>query len=276
MSWLSAVVLGLVQGIAEFLPISSSGHLAIAEHLLNMQGASEVPPFYDVLLHLGTLVAVFVAYWGEIRDMIVEFFAGIGDLIHHTTPKTVPPARRMVLLVIAGTLPLFAMVPVRRFFEGLGDNMYFIGGALLFTGVLLFLSDRVRRGRKTETSARLSDALIVGLGQAVALCPGVSRSGMTITMGCFVGFERRFAVRFSFILSIPAILGANILSLKDALDAGVDWSALPVYLAGVAVAAVTGYACIRLLRMIADRGRFGAFAYYCWAIGALVLILTIV
>lgn len=276
MSWLSAVVLGLVQGIAEFLPISSSGHLAIAEHLLNMQGASEVPPFYDVLLHLGTLVAVFVAYWGEIRDMIVEFFAGIGDLIHHTTPKTVPPARRMVLLVIVGTLPLFAMVPVRRFFEGLGDNMYFIGGALLFTGVLLFLSDRVRRGRKTETSARLSDALIVGLGQAVALCPGVSRSGMTITMGCFVGFERRFAVRFSFILSIPAILGANILSLKDALDAGVDWSALPVYLAGVAVAAVTGYACIRLLRMIADRGRFGAFAYYCWAVGALVLILTIV
>lgn len=276
MSWLSAVVLGLVQGIAEFLPISSSGHLAIAEHLLNMQGASEVPPFYDVLLHLGTLVAVFVAYWGEIRDMIVEFFAGIGDLIHHTTPKTVPPARRMVLLVIVGTLPLFAMVPVRRFFEGLGDNMYFIGGALLFTGVLLFLSDRVRRGRKTETSARLSDALIVGLGQAVALCPGVSRSGMTITMGCFVGFERRFAVRFSFILSIPAILGANILSLKDALDAGVDWSALPVYLAGVAVAAVTGYACIRLLRMIADRGCFGAFAYYCWAVGALVLILTIV
>lgn len=276
MSWLSAVVLGLVQGIAEFLPISSSGHLAIAEHLLNMQGASEVPPFYDVLLHLGTLVAVFVAYWGEIRDMIVEFFAGIGDLIHHTTPKTVPPARRMILLVIVGTLPLFAMVPVRRFFEGLGDNMYFIGGALLFTGVLLFLSDRVRRGRKTETSARLSDALIVGLGQAVALCPGVSRSGMTITMGCFVGFERRFAVRFSFILSIPAILGANILSLKDALDAGVDWSALPVYLAGVAVAAVTGYACIRLLRMIADRGRFGAFAYYCWAVGALVLILTIV
>ena len=276
MSLFHSILLGLIQGVAEFLPISSSGHLAIAEQLLGVEGASEIPGFFDVLLHLGTLVAVFVAYWPEIRDMILEFFRGIGDLIHHTTPKTVPPARRMVLLVIVGTLPLFAMVPVRHFFEGLGDNMYFIGGALLFTGVLLFLSDRVRRGRKTETSARLSDALIVGLGQAVALCPGVSRSGMTITMGCFVGFERRFAVRFSFILSIPAILGANILSLKDALDAGVDWSALPVYLAGAAVAAVTGYACIRLLRMIADRGRFGAFAYYCWAVGALVLILTIV
>lgn len=276
MSWLSAVVLGLVQGIAEFLPISSSGHLAIAEHLLNLQGASEIPPFYDVLLHLGTLVAVFAAYWDEIRDMIVELFVGIGDLIHHTTPKAVPPARRMILLVIVGTLPLFAMVPFRHFFEGLGDNMYFIGGALIFTGLLLFLSDRVRRGRKTEKTARLIDALAVGVGQAVALCPGVSRSGMTITVGCFVGFERKFAVRFSFILSIPAILGANILSIKDAVGAGIDWSEMPMYLIGVAVAAATGYLCIRLLRMIADRGRFGAFAYYCWIVGALVLIFTII
>lgn len=276
MTWLSAVLLGLVQGIAEFLPISSSGHLAIAEHMLNMQGASEIPEFYDVLLHLGTLVAVFVAYWDEIREMILEFFAGVSDLIHHTTPRSVPPARRMILLVIVGTLPLFAMVPVRDFFEGLGGNMYFIGGALLFTGCLLFVSDRVRRGSKTEKTARLSDALIVGLGQAVALCPGVSRSGMTITMGCFTGFERKFAVRFSFILSIPAILGANVLSLKDALDAGIDWASAPQYLAGVVVSAVTGYLCIRLLKLIAARGRFGAFAYYCWAVGALVLLFTIV
>ena len=274
MTWFSAVIMGLVQGVAEFLPISSSGHLAIAEHLLNMQGASEIPPFYDVLLHLGTLVAVFVAYWGDIRDMIVEFFAGIGDLIHHTTPKVVPPARRMILLVIIGTLPLFVMVPFRHFFEGLGDDLYFIGGALIFTGCLLFVSDRVRRGRKTEKSAKLTDALIVGIGQAVALCPGVSRSGMTITTGCFTGFERKFAVRFSFILSIPAVLGANILTLADALDAGVNWAETPMYLAGVVVAAVTGYLCIRLLKMIADRGRFGAFAYYCWAAGALVLVLT--
>ena len=125
MTWLSAIIMGLVQGIAEFLPISSSGHLAIAEHLLNMQGASEIPQFYDVLLHLGTLVAVFIAYWDEIYDMIVEFFAGVGDLVHHTTPRVVPPARRMILLVIVGTLPLFVMVPFRRFFEGLRDNMYF-------------------------------------------------------------------------------------------------------------------------------------------------------
>ncbi len=276
MSILSAVLLGLVQGVTEFLPISSSGHLAIAEHLLNMQGASDVPEFFDVLLHLGTLVAVFVAYWGDIREMIVEFFAGIGDLARHSTPNPVPPARRLILMIVVGTLPLFAMVPFRRFFTGLGDNMYFIGGALIFTGLLLFLSDRTRRGRKTEKTATMLDALLVGIGQAVALCPGVSRSGMTITTGCFAGFERKFAVRFAFLLSIPAVLGANILTLKDALDAGIDFSSVPVYLVGVAVAAVSGYACIRLLRYVADKGRFGAFAYYCWAAGALTLVLTVV
>ena len=275
MTWLSAIIMGLVQGIAEFLPISSSGHLAIAEHLLNMQGASEIPQFYDVLLHLGTLVAVFIAYWDEIYDMIVEFFAGVGDLVHHTTPRVVPPARRMILLVIVGTLPLFVMVPFRHFFEGLSDNMYFIGGALLFTGVLLFVSDRVRRGGKTEKTATLLDALLVGIGQAVALCPGISRSGMTITAGCFTGFERKFAVRFAFLLSIPAVLGANILTLKDAFEAGIDFSSVPVYLVGVVVAAVSGYASIRLLRYVADKGRFGAFAYYCWAAGVLTLVLTI-
>ena len=275
MSYLTAVLLGLVQGVAEFLPISSSGHLAIAEQLLNLQGASNVPEFFDVLLHLGTLVAVFIAYWDDIRDMIVELFAGIGDLAHHSTPNPVPPARRLILLIIVGTLPLFVMVPFRHFFSSLGDNMYFIGGALIFTGILLFVSDRVHHGRKTEKTATLLDALLVGIGQAIALCPGISRSGMTITTGCFAGFERKFAVRFAFLLSIPAVIGANILSLKDAIDAGIDWASVPAYLVGVAVAAVSGYACIRLLRYIADKGRFGAFAYYCWAVGALTLALTI-
>ena len=167
------------------------------------------------------------------------------------------------------------MVPFRRFFTELSDNMYFIGGALIVTGILLFASDRVRHGRKTEKTATLLDALLVGIGQAIALCPGISRSGMTITTGCFVGFERRLAVRFSFLLSIPAVLGANILTLKDAIDTGIDFSSVPVYLVGVVVAAVSGYASIRLLRYVADKGRFGAFAYYCWAAGVLTLVLTI-
>lgn len=275
MTLLSSVLLGLIQGIAEFLPISSSGHLAIAEHLLNMSGASEVPPFFDVLLHLGTLMAVFVAYWGDIYDMVVEFFCGVRDLARRSTPVPVPPARRMILLIIVGTLPLFVILPIKDLVEGLGDNMYFVGGALLVTGCLLFASDRVRKGRKSERTATLLDVLLVGVAQAVATCPGISRSGTTITAGCFLGFERKFAVRYSFLMSIPAILGANILSIGDALET-VVWSEVPVYLAGVLVSAVVGYACIRLLRMIAEKGKFGFFAYYCWGVGILTIILNII
>ena len=147
MSLLSSVILGLIQGIAEFLPISSSGHLAIAEHLLGMKGL-EVPEFFDVLLHLGTLLAVFAAYWEDIRDMVLEFFAGVGDLVHHSTPNPVPPARRLILLIIVGTLPLLLVLPVRELVEkesfsshggrvtrveraALGNDAGIIGAALL-------------------------------------------------------------------------------------------------------------------------------------------------
>lgn len=275
MTILHSMLLGLIQGVAEFLPISSSGHLAIAEHLLGMSGATEIPEFFDVLLHLGTLIAVFAAYWEDIREIVVEFFCGIRDLTRHSTPTPVPPARRMILLIIVGTLPLFVVLPIKDLVEGLADNMYFVGGALIVTGFLLFASDRVRKGRKTERSATMLDVLLVGVAQAVATCPGISRSGTTITAGCFVGFERKFAVRYSFLMSIPAILGANILALKDALESDIVMADVPVYLIGVVVSAVVGYLCIRLLRMIAEKGKFGFFAYYCWAAGLVTLVLTV-
>ena len=275
MSLLSAIFLGLVQGITEFLPISSSGHLAIAQQLLNSSVGAEVPGFFDVLLHLGTLFAVFAAYWEDIKDMVVELFCGVRDLARHSTPTPVPPARRMILLIIVATLPLFVIVPFEDRIEALSGNLYFVALALIATGFLLFISDRVPKGRKTAKNATLKDAIAVGIGQAIATCPGISRSGTTITVGCLVGYERSFAVRFSFLMSIPAILGANILSLKDAMET-VIWADLPVYLVGVVVAAASGYACIRLLKMIAAKGKFGAFAYYCWAVGLVTLILTFV
>ena len=156
MNVFSSFLLGLVQGVAEFLPISSSGHLAIAQNLLHID--AEVPEFFDVLLHLGTLGAVFVAYWQDIKDMIAEFFRGIGDLAHRSTPKPLPPARRLILLIILGTLPLFAVLPIKDKVLGLSNNMLFIGGALVVTGFLLFASDRVKKGRKNERTASLLDA----------------------------------------------------------------------------------------------------------------------
>ena len=275
MHLLNAFLLGIVQGVAEFLPISSSGHLSIAQNLLNLgvEGTDDV--FFDVLLHLGTLVAVFAAYWEDIRDMILEFFRMIGDVAHGTVPRSVPPARRLILLIIVGTLPLFVILPFRHMVEALYSNTFFVGGALLVTGLLLFACDRIRKGRKTEKSATLLDVLVVGVGQAIATCPGISRSGMTISMGCFRGMERRFAVRFAFLLSIPAVLGANILQIGDVVETGIDVKLLPAYLLGVAAAAVSGYLSIRLVRMVASEGRFGIFAYYCWAAGAVTIALSI-
>ena len=272
MTYLSSFLLGLVQGLAEFLPISSSGHLSIAQNLLGLN--TEIPEFFDVLLHLGTLVAVFVAYWRDICDMVAELIHGVGDLVHGTTPRQVPPARRLILLIIVGTLPLFILLPIHKQVQALSNNMVFIGAALVVTGFLLFACDLVRKGKKTERTATIADVLVVGLGQAIATMPGISRSGMTIATGCVMGFERKFAVRFSFLLSIPAVLGANILSLKDALDTGIIWAEVPMYVVGVVTAAVVGYACIRLLRLVAEKGRFGAFAYYCWAVGLLTLLLN--
>ena len=163
MSLLSSILLGLIQGLAEFLPISSSGHLAIAEHFLGQAGVPATPDFFDVLLHLGTLVAVFAAYWQDIRDMIVELIDGVRDLVRGTTPNPIPPARRMILLIIVGTLPLFVVLPVKDLVEGLSGNIYFVAGALIVTGFLLFASDRVKKGRKTERSAKLLDVLLVGI-----------------------------------------------------------------------------------------------------------------
>ena len=274
MSLLNALILGIIQGVTEFLPISSSGHLSIAQNLFGLEIEGSGDMFFEVLLHLGTLAAVFVVYWSDIKEMVLEFFRTIGDIRRGGMPNPIPPARRLILLIIVGTLPLFLVLPIQDFVEGLSGSTYVVGAALLVTGALLFVSDRARRGKKTERSATLADVLLIGVGQAVATCPGLSRSGTTISIGCFMGLDRKFAVRFAFLLSIPAVLGANILKIADVAQAGVDPAMLPAYLLGVAAAAVSGYLSIRLVHLITDKGKFGAFAYYCWAAGAATIVLT--
>lgn len=276
MTYLSAILLGLIQGVAEFLPISSSGHLAFFQEVVAILDAGDESMFFDVLLHLGTLAAVFVAYWAEIKALVLEFFTMIGV---RKLPKGQKPdrlSRRMILFIILATLPLFLILPVKDRVEGLYQNPIFIGCAFLGTGLILFLSDRLSRGSKTIKNASILDVLLVGCGQALATVPGISRSGTTISVGLARGFSREFAVKFSFLMSIPAVLGANILSLIDAVQEGIDWSLMPVYLVGVAVAAVSGYLAIRLLKYISQKGSFGGFCYYCWGIGLVTLILSLV
>lgn len=268
-----ALLLGLIQALTEFLPVSSSGHLSILQNLFGIKSVGEVDVLFDVMLHFGTLISVAVMYRHDIRDMI-RAFAGLLRRGPDAPPKT-PRERgsaRLILLVLAATLPLLAVLPLRKYIESLYGSLTFVGAALIVTGLVLFVSGRLEKGEKDESSATVLDALLVGCLQAAATAPGISRSGMTVSCGLLRGFDRSFAVRFSFILSIPAVLGANALSLAGALRDGIDASMLPIYLAGVAAAAVIGCFAIKLVRLLAERGRFGRFAWYCWAVGAAVLI----
>ena len=267
MTYLLSILMGIIQGVAEFLPISSSGHLALFQTFFGMENVEEKYMFFTVLLHFGTLVSVCVVYWRDIAEMIREFFLGIAALAGKDNGAPPPPARRMVMLIIIGTLPLFVMVFLRDAVNRLSSNSIMVSCALLVTGFVLFFSDRMAKGRKTARNATITDALIVGCGQALAVIPGLSRSGTTISVGMLRGFDRSFAVRYSFLLSLPAILGANVLEIKDAVEVGINVEELPMYIVGVVIAAVVGYFSIRLVKSLSDKGKFGKFAYYCWAVG---------
>ena len=268
MTYFMSILMGIIQGVAEFLPISSSGHLALFQTFFGMENMEEKYMFFTVLLHFGTLISVCMVYWRDIVDMIREFFLGIAALAgRKDTGVAPPPARRMVMLIIIATVPLFVMVFLQDAVNQLFSNSIMVSCALLATGFILFFSDRMARGHKTAKTATVADALIVGCGQALAVIPGLSRSGTTISVGMMRGFDRAFAVRFSFLMSLPAVLGANVLEIKDALASNFPIEELPMYLVGVAVSAVVGYFAIRLVKSLSDKGKFGKFAYYCWAVG---------
>ena len=243
MTYWSAILLGIIQGLAEFLPISSSGHLAILQNFLRI-GDLENQMLFDVLLHLGTLGAVILAYHTELRGLCREGLAMLHIKKLRRGVKPDLPRRRLLLFLIAATLPLIPAALLNDWLDPLFYNTFFIGFALIVTGFLLLAADRFGHGNKTEKAMTLSDAMVIGLAQMIAVVPGLSRSGTTISAGLLRGFDRTFAVRFSFFLSIPAVLGANLLSLIKAISAGIDWAEVPMYLCGVAAAFVFGYLAI--------------------------------
>ena len=275
MTYWNAALLGLVQGLAEFLPISSSGHLAVLQNFLAI-GDMENHMLFDVLMHLGTLAAVVLAFWKDVREAAKEL---LRMLRLRKMPRGMKPnrrERRLISFLIIATLPLIPAVFLSNLVESLYGNTFFIGFAFIMTGFLLFAADRMGHGNKDERSANVSDAVVVGLAQMIAVVPGLSRSGTTISAGMLRGFDRNFAVKFSFLLSIPAVVGANIVSLVKAISNGVTWSLVPVYLVGVAASFVSGYFAIYFLRLVVQRGKFGGFCYYCWGAGLVTLLLSLI
>ena len=271
--WYS-VLMGLLQGATEFLPVSSSAHLCLLQALLPAGPAGEERLLLDVLLHLATLAAVCAAFRQDLLGMLLELgrilsrpfrWAGKGR-------PSDPEARKLLLLLVLGALPMVLALPFHERVERLCRSLPFIGLALLGTGCLLYLGDRLPRGSRGLREAKAGDAVLVGLMQALAVLPGLSRSGSTVTGGLARGFSRSFAVKYSFLLSLPAILGASLLKTGEALRAGIDPRFFPVCALGMLAALLSGCLSIRIVRILTHRGTFGRFRYYCWGLGLLALL----
>ena len=270
-----AIILGLVQGIAEFLPISSSGHLSIIQNLFNIQSAEEDHMLFNVLLHFATLISVCIFYWSDVREML-QAAVGIVSPDRTKERKKKNPAGRLIIMIVAATIPLVFVMPIKSQLEKLNTSTSFIGIALILTGFMLFVSDKMAVGSKTSKNMKIRDGLIIGICQAVAVIPGLSRSGTTITAGIATGLDREFAVKFSFLISIPAVLGATLLEIIDLFSVGIDIKLIPVYLVGMLVAGFVGYLSISIVKYIGKSGKFGRFAYYCWVVGVLTIILSLI
>lgn len=284
MELLKAIILGLIQGIAEFLPISSSGHLAIFKNVLGFD--TDTGLLFDVLLHLGTLAAVFVVFYKDIFELIKEGFAIIGQFFKSVfgcvckkqkwQPVVTTPYRRFVMLVIVSTIPTGIMgILLSDWINAASATLIVPGILLLVNGVQLLISDRLPDGALTEADTSYTRAGIVGIAQGVATFPGVSRSGTTITACLACGFKREFAVKYSFIMSIPAILGALVLELLDLAPEMLSASDVVNYLVGTVVSGIVGYVCIKTMLVIVRGKKFKYFAYYCFAMGAFAVLFSV-
>lgn len=268
MDYIMIIIQGIVQGLTEFLPVSSSGHLSVVQHFMNIGEESLI---ISIVLHLGTLIAVFIAFFPTIWGMIKEFFLTIKDIF---TGKfrwsQMNDNRRMMFMVIIATLILVPVYFFKDFFTSFeGDgSIFFEGLAFMFTALLLFLSDACVKGYKTGKDMKIWDAVRVGLFQCVALFPGVSRSGSTITGGLLCGLSRETAVAFSFILGIPAILGGSVLELKDAVSSGMELD-IPLLLVGLVTSALVGFLAIKLVNLIIKKNKFKIFGVYTLILGLL-------
>jgi undecaprenyl-diphosphatase len=269
MSLLQALILGIVQGVTEYIPISSSAHLVLVPWLL---GWPEPPFTFDVLVQWGTLVGVFVYFWGDLWDIVRAVLLG---LAHRRPFET--PAARMGWYIVLGTLPavVFGFF-LKDFFEGAFGAPVYVAALLLGTAAILVVAERFgRRERKTVDFGWL-DALAVGCWQMAALLPGISRSGSTIGGAMLRGFDRYSAARFSFLLSVPALLGAGVLAIGDLVNAGLLAADLPALSIGFVAAAVSGYLCIRWLLGYLQRRSLTVFAVYCALFGLSCLIVALV
>jgi undecaprenyl-diphosphatase len=272
MSILEAILQGLLQGFTEFLPVSSSGHLSLFQHFFGLDNNSSVA--VTIVMHLGSLVAVFIAFWDKIWALILEFFSMLKDIFTGKFKwKTMNGNRRMIIMIIISILPLFIFYIFKDLFESIASDSDITveGIAFLYTSALLFISTKCKPGNKTTGTMLTKDAVFIGIYQGVALVPGISRSGSTISSGLLAGLKREDAVEYSFILGIPVILAGAAVELSDFSKSQFDTNIIIPLIAGFIAAAISGYIAIRLIKMLVIKDKFRIFAFYTFILGITVL-----
>lgn len=275
MGYIEAIVLGLVQGLSEFLPISSSGHLALLENLFEIKEESVL--FFAVLLHIGTLVSIFIVYHEDIYALIKELgllfkdiFSGKGLRIEER------PIRKLGIMIIVSSIPTAIMgLLFSNFIDKVFGSLIVISICWIITGFMLFFSEKLKSNSKEIEGMKYRNAIFIGICQGLAIMPGISRSGSTIVGSLVTGLKREFAVEFAFLISIPAILGSAILEFPKAIKAGIDPSTIGPMIVGFLVAAISGYFAITTMIRIVSKHKMIYFSYYVWVIGVGTFIYSI-
>ncbi|WDV47785.1 undecaprenyl-diphosphatase UppP [Clostridiaceae bacterium M8S5] len=268
MTVLQAILLGVCQGISEFLPISSSGHLVLLQSLFNITEGSVL---FTVMLHFGSLASILIFYHKDVLKLIAEFFKMIGELLTGKGLNLDNPYRKLDILLIVGSVPTAIMgVLFKDFFESLYSSVFSVGIALIITGCILMISEKMATGKKDIKQFRYIDAVIIGTLQGFAITPGISRSGSTIVGGLLLGLNKELATKFSFFLALPSIFGATILKVGDAVAKGIAID-IPI-IVGTIVSTVVGLFAIKFLITLLKKGKLYYFSYYLWIIGGLIII----
>ena len=265
-----SVLIGIVQGLTEFLPVSSSAHLVFIQNILGVESSLA----FDTFLHLGTLIAVLWFFKLDIYKMIKSWLLSIGDLIHGRFRQGFleDAYKRLAWYVVFATIPVGVVgVLFEDSVDALFSGALYVPAFFLFvTGTILYLSQRIPGGNINFNTISLREAFFMGLGQACAILPGLSRSGTTIAAGLTIGLDKEFAAKFSFILSIPAILGAFILQAKD-IGLAIDVNFLPIVF-GFVASIIAGYMAIKWMLSLIQNKSLDIFAYYCWIVGIVVFV----
>ena len=267
----NSILFGIIQGLTELLPVSSSAHLAVLGNLFGLSGSGLNYQMFCCFLHFGTILAVLISFWQDIFSMVLE----IGTLARPSHSRNLPNARLFIMICLS-TAPLFFLIPLSAKVDRLYYSSIFIGASTILTGIMLFVIDRIQGNEKSQTSMTMGDAILIGFCQLVACIPGISRTA-TVYSSCLVtGLNRETALKYTYLLSLPAAFGVNVLHLVQSADAGMNWKEVPLYLLGMAAAILSGLLAIRVMKNVVKRGKVSGFAYYCCVAGVLFIILTMI